>query len=147
MIRSTTIRIATVLFAAALALPCALAAPGKGNKGGADRTRVRVDGAVTASVETRSGTTFSVGIDFDGARRLAVQHGYTGYESLPRGIQKRLARGKPLPPGIAKRVVPTPMLRELPEHTGHEWRVCGANLVLVAEHSGIVAEVFVDLFR
>lgn len=142
MNRTSTIRIAATAVAVALALASApaIAGPKKPNKG-PERAQARVE------AQTRSGVSVSVGLEFDDARRLAVRHGYTGWDSLPRGIQKRLAEGKPLPPGIAKKTVPTPMLRELPAHPGHEWRVCGADLVLVAERSGIVARVYVDLFR
>jgi hypothetical protein len=49
-----------------------------------------------------------------------VNYGLTGYDSLP-GIAKNLARGKPLPPGIAKKTVPASMLG-LPSYPGYEWR-------------------------
>lgn len=42
-------------------------------------------------------------ISFATARHLAVNYGLTGYDALPPGIAKNLARGKPLPPCIAKK--------------------------------------------
>lgn len=77
-------------------------------------------------------TLISASIGFDTARRIALDHRYTGYSSLPPGVRKNLARGKPLPPGIAKKAVPGPMLARLPSYSGYEWRVYGTDLVLVA---------------
>ena len=50
--------------------------------------------------------------------------------ALPPGIRKNLQRGKPLPPGIAKRF--DPRLRErLPYYEGYEWQRVGDKAVLV----------------
>jgi len=85
-------------------------------------------------------------IGIDAARRLAVDNSLVGQKPLPPGIRKNLARGKPLPPGIAKRSLPTPFLNELPRYAGHEWRMAGSDLVLVAVASGIIADVLLDVF-
>ncbi|MDX1269278.1 MAG: anti-virulence regulator CigR family protein, partial [Oceanisphaera sp.] len=51
-------------------------------------------------------------------------------DALPPGIRKNLQRGKPLPPGIAKRF--DPRLRErLPDYKGYEWQRVGDKAVLV----------------
>ena len=92
-------------------------------------------------------TLISASIGFDAARRIALDHRYTGYSSLPPGIRKNLARGKPLPPGIAKKAVPGPMLARLPSYSGYEWRVYGTDLVLVAAATGVIANVLSDVFR
>jgi hypothetical protein len=81
------------------------------------------------------------------ARALAVRYNLTGYRALPPGIQRRLARGKPLPPGIARRVVPGSMLGSLPVVEGHEWRVAGTDLLLIALGTLIVVEVLGDVFE
>ncbi len=73
------------------------------------------------------------------------QH-YSGYDSLPPGIRKNLARGKPLLPGIAKRQVPPEMLRRLPAREGYAWRAVGTDLVLYSITSGIVDQVLQDVF-
>lgn len=50
--------------------------------------------------------------------------------SLPPGIQKNLRRGKPLPPGHAKKVGDDDLLRRLPRtQSGSEWYAAGDNLV------------------
>jgi Ni/Co efflux regulator RcnB len=132
----------SVLIAGLLALP-AMAAPPEGkakNKHPKDApAAVQLDadiGRGLVSVSIRSGD----------ARRIAERHGYVGYAGLPPGIRKNLARGKPLPPGIAKKMVPGPMLRELPVYGGYEWRVYGTDLVLVALASGVIADVLSGVF-
>jgi hypothetical protein len=81
------------------------------------------------------------------ARRLAMANGLTGYRALPPGIARNLARGKPLPPGIARQVVPGGMLAGLPRLDGHEWRITGTDLVLIALGTLIVVEVLEDVFQ
>ena len=89
----------------------------------------------------------SVTIGFDGVRRFAVSNRYTGYRALPPGVRKNLARGKPLPPGIAMKTVPGPLLAELPRYPGYEWHVAGRDLVLVGITSAVIAEVLFDIFE
>jgi len=60
--------------------------------------------------------------------------------SLPPGIRKNLARGKPLPPGIAKRF-DSRLLGQLPHYDGYEWRQVGTDVVLVALASGLIYEI------
>jgi hypothetical protein len=61
-------------------------------------------------------------------------------QSLPPGIRKNLARGKPLPPGIAKRF-DNRLLDQLPHYDGYEWRQVGSDVVLVALASGLIYEI------
>ena len=89
----------------------------------------------------------AVSIDFTLARQMAVDAGAIRYKPLPPGIRKNLARGKPLPPGIAKQLAPAPMLARLPVYAGHEWRIVGADLVLVAIGSAIVVELLTNVFE
>lgn len=89
----------------------------------------------------------AVDVRFDDIRRLAIANHYTGYESLPPGIQKNLARGKPLPPGIAKKVVPGPLLRELPVYPGYEWRVYGTDLILIGIATNVIQQVLAGVFQ
>lgn len=88
-----------------------------------------------------------ISIGYGEARRIAVEHRHTGYSALPPGIRKNLARGKPLPPGIAKKVVPAPVLARLPVYPGYEWRIYGSDLVLVALATAIVADVLFGVFE
>lgn len=61
-------------------------------------------------------------------------------QSLPPGIRKNLARGKPLPPGIAKRFDGR-VLNQLPRYDGYEWQQVGSDVVLVAIATGLIYEV------
>lgn len=86
-------------------------------------------------------------VDAESIRRFAVEHRYTGYRALPPGIRKNLARGKPLPRGIAKKTIPAPLRHELPAYPGYEWRRCGQDLVLMDVATRIVAEVLAEIFK
>ncbi|MEM8207472.1 anti-virulence regulator CigR family protein [Morganella morganii] len=81
------------------------------------------------------------------ARRLASESGLPGYHALPRGIAKNLARGKPLPPGIAKRSVPAHMRDRLPYYPGYEWKIAGDDLVLIALSTAVVTYIINDVFE
>lgn len=100
----------------------------------------------SSGLETKT-PRISASIGFDQARRIAVANHYTGYSALPPGIRKNLARGKPLPPGIAKKAVPRPMLAQLPSYPGYEWRIYGSDLVLVAVATAVIADVLFDVLR
>lgn len=83
------------------------------------------------------------------ARQLVTElHLDLQTQSLPPGIRKKLARGKPLPPGIAKQVVVVPYeLRErLPRYPGYEWRRVGLDLILVEVGTRVVHDILSDIF-
>jgi hypothetical protein len=86
-------------------------------------------------------------IDRDQVRRLVVTRHLVGHKPLPPGIRRNLVRGKPLPPGIARQAVPAPVLAVLPHYPGHEWIVCGTDLVLIAVAGAIVADILTDVFE
>ena len=53
---------------------------------------------------------------------------------------RRTARGKPLPPGIAKNL-DNRLLGHLPRYEGYEWKQLGRDVILVAIATGIVYEI------
>ena len=61
-------------------------------------------------------------------------------QSLPPGIRKNQARGKPLPPGIAKRF-DNRLLGQLPRYEGYEWQQVGTDVVLVTLATGLIYEI------
>ena len=65
--------------------------------------------------------------------------------ALPPGIQKNLARGKPLPPGIAKKLDGR-LVGRLPHYDGYEWQQAGTDLILVALATGLIYEVLNGAF-
>ena len=69
----------------------------------------------------------------------------TKKKGLPPGIQKKLARGGTLPPGIAKQYLPEGLVKELPPPPqGYERRVVGTDVVLVSIDTGVVADIITD---
>lgn len=91
--------------------------------------------------------TVSAGISHTDARVLAERYQMTGQTALPPGIRKNLAKGKPLPPGIAKKSVPAAMLAQLPQHQGYQWQVVGTDLILVSIATAVIADVLVDVLH
>lgn len=71
---------------------------------------------------------------------------YGQVDALPPGIRKNLARGKPLPPGIAKKLNPD-FTRQLPYYQGYEWRQVGTDAALINITTGIVREIMRDVLR
>lgn len=67
--------------------------------------------------------------------------------NLPPGIRKRLARGKGLPPGIAKKYLPSDLEGRLPARAGVERRVIGSDVVLVAIATNLVLDIIFDAIK
>lgn len=67
--------------------------------------------------------------------------------SLPPGIQKRLQRGKPLPPGLARRAVPPALEQRIAVPTGYELVEVGLDVLLVEIATNVVHDVLMDVIR
>lgn len=91
--------------------------------------------------------TVSAGISLSDARAVAERYQLTGHTALLPGIRKHLAKGKPLPPGIAKKSAPQAMIAALPQHQGYEWQMAGTDLILVSIATAVIADVLVDVFH
>ena len=78
--------------------------------------------------------------------RYFQQHPQPGSD-LPPGIAKNLARGKPLPPGIAKRGVPGALTSQLSIPSGYLLQTVGADVVLVAAATSVIADILRDVAR
>lgn len=66
--------------------------------------------------------------------------------SLPPGIQKNLARGKPIPPGIAKKF-DGHLQSRLPSYPGYDWRQVGTDAVLIDATTGIIEAVIAGVLQ
>ena len=66
---------------------------------------------------------------------------------LPPGIQKKIARGGTVPPGIAKRYLPGELERQLPVRAGYERRVVGRDVVLVEQATGLILDILQGALR
>lgn len=69
-----------------------------------------------------------------------------GGDNLPPGIRKNLARGKPMPPGIAKKM-PGDLYARLPPRPGYDYRVVGADVLLVEVATGVIVDLVRDILR
>ena len=122
---------------------------GKGHNKHEDRNEGRDERSEGANLSLRgdAGGLVSVNISVGDARLWVREAGVRErYADLPPGIRKNLARGKPLPPGIAKRLPPPALQQRLPQYPGYEWQVVGKDLVLVAVTSLVVAAVLQSVF-
>jgi hypothetical protein len=61
--------------------------------------------------------------------------------ALPPGQRRRLAQGKPLPPGIARQVLPPGLVGALPAYPGHAYYAIGTDVVLVAIATGVIVSI------
>lgn len=68
-------------------------------------------------------------------------------EALPPGIRRRVAQGKPLPPGIAKKVAPPELHSAVDLPEGYELVEVGLDVVLVEVATNIVHDVLMDVIR
>lgn len=94
-----------------------------------------------------------VDIVFSEIERRLIREYYAGQghagsvDNLPPGIRKKLARGKPLPPGIAKRFLPGELESQLPVHRGTVRRVVGNDVVLVVAATGVILDILFDVIK
>lgn len=72
------------------------------------------------------------------------EHRHARVTALPPGIAKNLERGKPLPPGIAKRGVPPTLSRRLSIPAGYELQTVGADVLLIEIGTRIIADILKD---
>lgn len=123
-----------------VALPAQAKKEGHGNP--------HAQGSKGGGAEESVSISISAGISVGGARDIARDVGIRpgSYQALPPGMQNRLAKGKPLPPGIAKKQVDPRMLSRLPVHAGHEWLVIGVDLVLVNIQTKIPVDILPGVF-
>ena len=135
MSRNYPIRSFIVLITAALLCAAPVQAGNNKGKSGFD---VDVDVGLSATI--------TAGISFGDARRLATDYKLTGSKPLPPGIRKNMARGKSMPPGIAKTRMPDTFISQLPHHEGHEWLHIGADLVLVVAGTLIISDILEGVF-
>lgn len=75
------------------------------------------------------------------------QHPVGNVEALPPGIRMRLARGKPLPPGISKKVAPAGLHSRIRLPDGYQVLEVGLDVLLVEVATGIVHDVLMDAVR
>ncbi|AHE99057.1 anti-virulence regulator CigR family protein [Thioalkalivibrio paradoxus] len=85
-------------------------------------------------------------IHHDAIRQIFGRHQTAQAAALPPGIRMNLARGKPLPPGLAKRVG-DPLARDLPSYPGYHWYLAGNDALLVDAYTRVIVDVIDRVFR
>jgi len=80
-------------------------------------------------------------------RAYYTDHGAGSVEALPPGIRKNLARGKPIPPGLARRVLPGTLEGRLPVRDGYQRVQVGWDVLLVEVATGVIHDVLMDVIR
>lgn len=128
---------ATALALALLAVPAA-ADPG-GKHGDRDRDR-------ESSRDSDLGSVIISAAERALIRDYYQEHPATYSRDLPPGMQKRLARGKPLPPGIAKQF-PNELRGRMPHRPGYDYRVVGSDVMLVEVATGVIVDLLKDVMR
>jgi hypothetical protein len=108
-------------------------AQGRGNS-----EQSRVEAGVTISLSTEVRTQI---------RTFYTSRPETGVEALPPGIRRNLERGKPLPPGIAKKSAPQELQTQLHLEEGYELVEVGLDVLLVEVATGVIHDVLMDLIR
>ena len=138
------------IVAASLALPFLLltansaAAQGRSGRGSGGGGGGNDGGGV--SVEFTAEISFSVG-DRDQIQAYYSSNPNPALEALPPGIRKNLARGKPMPPGIAKRFPPDALRSSLSIPSRYEVSEVGWDIFLVEAATGIIHDVLMDVIR
>jgi hypothetical protein len=92
--------------------------------------------------------TFSVNVDMERRiRAFYAERPAMGVEALPPGIRRNLARGKPLPPGIAKKVAPPELVSILPLPQGYELVEVGLDVFIVEAATAVIHDILTDVIR
>ena len=74
------------------------------------------------------------------------KHGKAKNKYLPSGIAKNMQRGKPLPPGLAKRYLPNDLIIELPPlPSGYERIIVVGKILIVEISTQIIHDVLSDI--
>jgi len=117
----------------------------QGKSGGSDSNAAAAAAAAAAAGATLAGVLLS-DQDRTTIARYFQQHPQPA-TALPPGIAKNVARGKPIPPGIAKRGVPNALTGQLSVPKGYELQTVGTDVVLIEAGTRIIADVLKDVLR
>ena len=104
-------------------------------------------GRVSTEVSTPIGD-FTLSTDVKSEIRSYYEaRGSTGAEALPPGIRRNLARGRPLPPGIAKKTAPPELRQRVPIADGYDLVEVGLDVFLVEAGTSIIHDIVLDVIR
>jgi Ni/Co efflux regulator RcnB len=88
-----------------------------------------------------------------GGVNVTVQHTIQAYyadkpkkaHARPPGAARKYARGRRLPPGIAKQALPPDLERRLPVQAGYQYVAVDSDVLLIAVSTGIVVDILMDV--
>ena len=143
-----TLTSAFLVMALACLIPSAVQAQGRGRGNGNGGNGGKHGGdavGVTAEVSL-AGVTLSAELSTQ-IREFYSSRPVSNVESLPPGIRRNLARGKPLPPGIAKRSAPPELASRVRLRDGYELVEVGVDVFLVEVATNMVHDVLMDVIR
>ena len=143
--RMTMLRWTLLTAAAACTIPAAAEAQGRGNGRGRANPEpdVRVEAEVVVPVPEIS---LSVELRTQIREFYAAQPA-SNVDALPPGIRRNLARGKPLPPGIAKKMAPPELASRVRLREGYALVEVGLDVFLVEVATNVVHDVLMDVIR
>jgi len=120
-----------------------LASPTSAEAQGRGRSNVQ---STASSPTLEASVSISVG-DREVIRQYYAEHAHGGLEALPPGIRRNLERGKPIPPGIAKRTPPQELRSRIMVPERFEMVEVGLDVFLVEVATGIIHDVLMDVIR
>jgi len=138
---------ALLLVALACSIPSMVEAQGRGN-GRGNRGGGHDGGAVVTTTASVMGVDVTLSADM--RTQIAdyyVAHPVSNVDALPPGIRRNLARGKPLPPGIAKKAAPAELTSRVRLRDGYELVEVGLDAFLVEVATNVVHDVLMDVVR
>ena len=145
-----TLTRAFLVLALVCLIPAAVQAQGRGrgngNGGGGGKHGGGGDNVGVTAEVTLAGVTLSAEMSTQ-IRSFYASHPASNVESLPPGIRRNLARGKPLPPGIAKRSAPPELASHVHLRDGYELVEVGVDVFLVEVATNVVHDVLMDVIR
>lgn len=141
---------ALAMMVAVFALPLAAQSQGQGKAKPAHPTKSSRPVVVVSPNTKPHGQQSSVVI-FRDTDRTAFHRYHRDHplavRDLPPGMRKRIARGKPLPPGIAKKQLAPGLLAIAPQlERGYSYARVGRDVV-VLNPAGLVVDLLLDAFR
>lgn len=143
----TVLARALLISALVCAMPSVVLAQGRGNgRGNGNSGGPAQEEAGVAAAASFAGVTLSVELKTQ-IREYYAAHPVGNVEALPPGIRRNLARGKPLPPGIAKKVAPPALAASIPLRDGYELVEVGLDVFLVEVATNVVHDVLMDVIR
>ncbi len=131
-------------------IPMAVQAQGRGNGRGNGNGNGHGNGG-GGHVEATT-TLLGVDVTLTADMRAQIQSYYAAHpvadaQSLPPGIRRNLARGKPLPPGIAKKVAPPELASRVRLRDGYALVEVGLDVFLVEVATNVIHDVLMDVVR